>query len=152
MKLKIWDTAGQEKFRTICETYYRGSHGIVMVFDVTNRESFESIEMWLREAKLHGDESAVRMLVGSKTDKEGRVVQREEAQSLASKLKIKYMETSAQSGAGIEDAFVELATEIFKLQGGGSQRRPSIILGEADALDGSEDTVQIGGHKKDKCC
>ena len=128
VKLQIWDTAGQEKFRTICQTYYRGSHGIMMVYDVTSRESFESIEMWLREINIHAGTDVVKLLVGTKTDKEGRVVTTEEGQSLADKMGIKFIETSAQSGENVEQAFVDLAVEIMKHQGQATNNRQDVLL------------------------
>lgn len=74
----------------------------MMVYDVTSRESFESIEMWLREINIHAGTDVVKLLVGTKTDKEGRVVTTEEGQSLADKMGIKFIETSAQSGDNVE--------------------------------------------------
>ncbi|CAL5992798.1 Rab1a [Hexamita inflata] len=128
VKLQIWDTAGQEKFRTICQTYYRGSHGIMMVYDVTNRESFESIEMWLREINIHAGTDVVKLLVGSKIDKEGRVVSTEEGKNLADKMGIHFIETSAQSGSNVEPAFTDLAIEIMKQQGSTINNRPDMLI------------------------
>ncbi|KAH0570275.1 Rab1a [Spironucleus salmonicida] len=117
VKLQIWDTAGQEKFRTITQTYYRGSHGIMMVYDVTNRDSFESVEMWMREVNVHAGADVTKLLVGTKIDKEGRQVSVEEGQNLASKLNIKFIETSSLTGDNVEQAFSDLAIEILKTQG-----------------------------------
>jgi len=68
VKLQIWDTAGQERFRTITSAYYRGAHGIIMVYDVTNYESFEHVEEWLNEVNKHASESTLKLLVGNKAD------------------------------------------------------------------------------------
>jgi len=68
VKLQIWDTAGQERFRTITSAYYRGAHGIIMVYDVTNYESFEHVEEWLNEVNRHASESTLKLLVGNKAD------------------------------------------------------------------------------------
>eukprot|EP01083_Nonionella_stella_P151319 483325_1 len=68
VKLQIWDTAGQERFRTITSAYYRGAHGIIMVYDVTNPESFEHVEDWLTEVNRHASENTMKLLVGNKAD------------------------------------------------------------------------------------
>merc|ERR1712157_499578 len=81
VKLQIWDTAGQERFRTITSAYYRGAHGIIMVYDVTNSESFEHVEEWLSEVNRHASETTKKLLVGNKCDLESeRAVQKEDAQ------------------------------------------------------------------------
>ncbi len=69
LKLTIWDTAGQERFRTLTSAYYRGAHGIILVYDVTSRESFDNIKDWLKEIDIYStNEEAVKMLIGNKTD------------------------------------------------------------------------------------
>lgn len=79
IKLQIWDTAGQERFRTITCSYYRGAHGIIIVYDVTDRESFESVKYWMEEIDRYANESVISLLVGNKTDREeDRVISIEE--------------------------------------------------------------------------
>ena len=113
VKLQIWDTAGHERFRTITTSYYRGAHGIVTVFDLTNRESFEHIERWLSEINKYAKENVLRFLRGNKADLvDQRAVPYEELQGLASRLKIPYIETSAKNNINIEKFFSD-ATKLY---------------------------------------
>ena len=66
VKLQIWDTAGQERFKTITASYYKGAHGVILVYDITDRQSFKDIENWLAEVDKYGNENVVKLLVGNK--------------------------------------------------------------------------------------
>ena len=113
IKLQIWDTAGQERFRTITSSYYRGAHGIIMVYDVTEPESFKNISGWLNEIQRHATEGVNRLLIGNKCDAEDRKkVSFEEGNSYANQLGVKFLETSAKSSHNVEQAFVTMASEI----------------------------------------
>jgi len=115
VKLQIWDTAGQERFRTITSAYYRGSHGIIMVYDVTNEESFEAVESWLSEVNRHAPESTVKLLVGNKADlHDKKVIASEKAQRFADNLGMSFMETSAKNATNVEAAFFTVARELIK--------------------------------------
>jgi len=118
VKLQIWDTAGQEKFRNITTTYYRKAHGVILVFDVTNRNSFTRIQDWMEDIKRHSEEATpVILLVGNKTDlTSSRVVTTEEAKELADSMKLQYLETSAKSGNGVQNAFVQLTKKILEIK------------------------------------
>lgn len=106
VKLQLWDTAGQERFRTITHAYYRGAHGIMLVFDVTNMESFDNLSTWLQDVRKFSVDGAPMILVGNKADcASKRVVTREAAESLAEKLQCKYFETSARENAAVDEAF-----------------------------------------------
>jgi Ras-related protein Rab-1A len=112
VKLQIWDTAGQERFRTITSTYYRGAHGIVVVYDVTDRESFESVRMWMGEIGRYASSGVNCMIIGNKNDlAERRTVTFEEGNELATKLKVPFMETSAKDSSNVDYVF-ELITEV----------------------------------------
>ncbi len=83
VKLQIWDTAGQERFKTITSSYYKGAHGIILVYDITDRQSFKDIENWLAEVDKFGNENVVKLLVGNKSDLENnRQVKTEEGNNL----------------------------------------------------------------------
>lgn len=115
IKIQLWDTAGQERFRAVTSAYYRGAQGVVLVFDVTNRASFEHIEKWTREIRDNSDSTAVIIVVGNKIDLvEKRVVSQEECIEWASKSKTYYIETSAKQGTGIDEMFLTLTKEIYK--------------------------------------
>ncbi len=110
MKLQIWDTAGQERFKTITASYYKGAHGIILVYDITDKQSFKDIENWLAEVDKYGNENVVKMLVGNKSDLEAnRQVKTEEGKSLADSLGIKFLETSAKDAVNVEKAFTTLS-------------------------------------------
>lgn len=109
IKLQIWDTAGQERFRTITSAYYRGATGIIIVFDLTNRESFMNVNNWMDEISKIASDIVKVLLVGNKSDLSyQRSVSYDEAQELADSLGIDYIEVSAKSASGIEDCFVKM--------------------------------------------
>jgi Ras-related protein Rab-1A len=116
VKTQLWDTAGQERFRTITCSYYRGSHGIIVVYDVTDRTSFEHVRMWMQEIEKYasGGETA-RLLVGNKCDMPAskRVISQEEGRELAQELGVPFMETSARHAHNIEHTFDLLCREIM---------------------------------------
>lgn len=112
-KLQIWDTAGQEKFRTITSSYYRGAHGIIVVFDVTNKDSFLNVGNWMNEITKYASDNVNKLLIGNKTDlAERRVVSFEEAKELADSLGVSYIETSAKTASGVEESFTRMTASI----------------------------------------
>ncbi|CAL8462221.1 g1752 [Coccomyxa elongata] len=116
LKLTIWDTAGQERFRTLTSSYYRGAQGIVFAYDVTRRETFESIEdIWMREVDMYSTvDNAVKMVVANKVDKEAeREVSRAEGAAFARKHGCLFVETSAKINVAVGQAFEELVMKIL---------------------------------------
>lgn len=113
VKLQIWDTAGQEKFRTITSSYYRGAHGVIVVYDVTNRDSFQNVKNWMGEITRYASENVNRLLIGNKCDIDAkRAVTSEEGKELADSFGIQFMETSAKTAANVEQSFLRMAVEI----------------------------------------
>lgn len=111
----MWDTAGQEKFKSILTSYYKGTHGILLVYDITNKQSFVDLQLWLSEVEKHGRENVVKILIGNKKDLESqRQVSTEEASKFAESQGMKYLETSAKDGLNIEESFVNLVKEMKK--------------------------------------
>jgi len=105
VKLQIWDTAGQERFRTITSTYYRGTHGVIVVYDVTSGESFANVKRWLHEIDQNC-ENVQRILVGNKCDDtERRVVAQTDARRFSDQMQISYFETSAKNNLNVEEMF-----------------------------------------------
>ncbi|CAL6045705.1 Rab2a [Hexamita inflata] len=105
IKLQIWDTAGQEKFRALTPMYYRSAELIFIVFDVSREESFKSVPYWLNEIKDKSKPTAVIILAGNKTDIENRAVKSEEAELFARQNNILYLDCSAKSGNGVQALF-----------------------------------------------
>ncbi|XP_023346280.1 ras-related protein Rab-1A isoform X4 [Eurytemora carolleeae] len=113
IKLQIWDTAGQERFRTITSSYYRGAHGIIVVYDVTDQESFNNVKQWLQEIDRYASENVNKLLVGNKCDLTNKkVVDYSSAKEYADQLGIPFLETSAKNATNVEQAFMTMAAEI----------------------------------------
>jgi len=113
IKLQIWDTAGQERFRTITSSYYRGAHGIIVVYDVTDSDSFNNVKQWLNEIDRYASENVNKLLVGNKCDLVNKkAVDYETAKAFADKLDIPFLETSAKTATNVEKAFLTMAAEI----------------------------------------
>ena len=83
VKLQIWDTAGEERFRTTTKAYYKGFHGTILMYDVTDQNSFKNLRNWIKQIEANADKSTKRVLVGHKCDEPGRVVTEEEGKKLA---------------------------------------------------------------------
>jgi len=146
IKLQIWDTAGQERFRTISSTYYRGAHGIIVVYDVTNKTSFDNVKRWLTETDKYAREGVNKLLVGNKADNaEGdkmssRQVPTAMGRQFAEQHDIPFLETSAKSGTFVDTAFLMMAHEI--------KAKMTAVPGAG----GSRETGLKGEAEKKGCC
>lgn len=119
VKLAIWDTAGSERFRGLAPNFYRGAHGAILVYDVTNRESFNKLDTWLQELEVYSTRPGVlKMLVGNKIDKvasgDNQVVSKEEGLAWARKHSTLFIEASAKTSEGVRTAFEELVEKIIQ--------------------------------------
>lgn len=138
VKLSIWDTAGQERFRTLTASYYRGAHGVILVYDVSRRESFDHIMSWMKEVDVYATNSnMVKMLVGNKIDLP-RVVETSEGQQLAQKQSMLFIECSAKTKKGVEDAFKELTQKVLDT--------PDLWTPAGGAQSSSSGGFQLGGE------
>uniref|UniRef100_A0A8C7Y8C5 small monomeric GTPase n=1 Tax=Oryzias sinensis TaxID=183150 RepID=A0A8C7Y8C5_9TELE len=109
---RIWDTAGQERFRSVTHAYYRDAHALLLLYDVTNKSSFDNIQSWLTEIHEYAQQDVVLMLLGNKADSaHDRVVKREDGERLAKEFGVPFMETSARSGLNVELAFTAVFEE-----------------------------------------
>ena len=117
IKAQIWDTAGQERYRAITGAYYRYAVGALLVYDITNQESFENLAQWLQELKYHTtNDNMVVMLVGNKSDlNHTRAVSTTDAITFAEQNNLAFIETSALDSTGVEEAFRQIITEIYNL-------------------------------------
>ncbi|KAH9909808.1 ras-domain-containing protein [Xylariomycetidae sp. FL2044] len=116
-RLNIFDTAGQERFRTLSTSYYRGAHGVILVYDISSRKSFLSMEKWIEEARSNASPDAVLYLVGSKLDKTaagGRAVSFEEGKAFAEAQGAGFCEASSKTRENVRRPFVEVVDEIVQ--------------------------------------
>jgi Ras-related protein Rab-1A len=126
IKLQIWDTAGQERFKTITSSYYKGAHGIIVTYDVTDKESYKNIDTWMNEVEKHASDNVSRILVGNKCDLEdSRQVSTDEGKELADTYNIRFVETSAKDSKNVEEAFTLMTKEIKSRVVHTEARKPS---------------------------
>jgi small GTP-binding protein len=117
VKVQFWDTAGQERFRSITTGYYRGSNGIIVVYDITNERSFLNVEQWLEQIREYAADNVKIMLVGNKMDlKLRRAVDRSRGEELSKNLGISFMETSAKESTNVHEAFDQIVRDIINAQ------------------------------------
>eukprot|EP00123_Amoebidium_parasiticum_P009002 comp19147_c0_seq1/m.21821 comp19147_c0_seq1/g.21821 ORF comp19147_c0_seq1/g.21821 comp19147_c0_seq1/m.21821 type:complete len:212 (-) comp19147_c0_seq1:586-1221(-) len=115
IKLQIWDTAGQERFRAVTRSYYRGAAGVLMVYDITRRSTFNHLSSWLTDARNLTNPNTVIVLIGNKSDLDGnRDVTFEEAKQFADQHGLMFLETSAKTGDNVEEAFLTTARTIYQ--------------------------------------
>ena len=105
VKVQLWDTAGQDKFRAITRNYYKGANGIILIYDVTNINTYENIKKWLNEIKEEISDKVSIILIGNKIDNENqRKITKEQGEKLANEVNIPFFETSAKTGVGINES------------------------------------------------
>jgi small GTP-binding protein len=140
VKLQIWDTAGQERFRSIAKAYFRNAVGVLLVFDICERKTFDEVNAWLNDVHALCDPTAVVILIGNKADlQENRVVTLAEAEQFAEHHQLAYIETSALAGSNVREAFVRAATQIYRK---GGRPKPSANVGQ----------TPVSGSPSKGCC
>ena len=114
IKLQIWDTAGQDRFRAITKNYYKGANGIILIYDVTNLQTYENVKNWITQIREETNPTVVIYLAGNKIDipEEERVVKTEEGKEIANEYKLQFKETSAKDGINVNEVFQELVEKI----------------------------------------
>ena len=144
VKLQIWDTARQERFRTITTFYFCGAHGIMLVYDVTDRKTFIAIQSWMNQIDIHADVHVNKFLVGNKCDVEEdqRAVSYDEGKALAKEYNICFYETSAKQNINVDESFTAIASDVAK----------KIIADVGVATTGVSFVGGPGTHKNRICC
>ena len=139
VKVQIWDTAGQDRFRAITKNYYKGAHGIILIYDVTNQTTFDNVTNWINQIKEEASDKVTIFLVGNKIDDEkNRKVDTEEGEKLAKEFQLKFYETSAKIGTNVEATFKGLVHIIDE------------VSAQNNNLKGGKLTK--GNNKKRSCC
>ena len=148
-KIEIWDTAGQERYKSITAAYYKGAKGALIVYDTTQKSSYENIDKWMVEIKDKASKDMKLMIVGNKTDlKDARQVETNEALQKAKDLEAPLMEASAKDGNNVKEAFYDLLKEMYR------EIKKKIEVVESQA-QGGKDGIQLETNdKKEKkgCC
>ncbi|TKR64568.1 hypothetical protein L596_025078 [Steinernema carpocapsae] len=150
VKLQIWDTGGQERFRTITQSYYRSANGIILCYDMTCRQSFESLSRWIDDVSKFAAPNVVKILVATKSDLElERVVERDEGEQLCRAHNMSmFLEISSRNNLNVDNAFLELSCQLKKQYAQGAQLENNL-----DALRlGDHSTSAIGGFRFSRCC
>jgi Ras-related protein Rab-2A len=147
IKLQIWDTAGQESFRSITRSYYRGACGALLVYDITRRESFAHVIKWLEEARSHSNPELVVTLVGNKADMESkRSVSIAEGKEFADKHGLLFAETSAKTAEEVEQAFIKTAAVIYEKIKSGQIDTANEDSGIKEGMIRESQIIQSGGR------
>ncbi|XP_077203282.1 ras-related protein Rab-3C isoform X2 [Paroedura picta] len=132
IKLQIWDTAGQERYRTITTAYYRGAMGFILMYDITNEESFNAVQDWSTQIKTYSWDNAQVILVGNKCDmEEERVVSADRGKHLAEQLGFEFFETSAKDNINVKQTFERLVDIICDKMSESLESDPAIAAGQS---------------------
>ena len=135
IKAQIWDTAGQERYKAITSAYYKGAKGAFVVYDITRKGSFESIEKWVNDLTSTADKKLTIVVIGNKCDLEDqRQITKEQGEEKANKLEVAFLETSAFSGENLDKAFEMMMNEIYK-----KCHEEMLAEGDVDIIEGGQD-------------
>ncbi len=145
VKMQIWDTAGQERFRNVISSYFKGAHGILLIYDITARDSFKELENWLGEVERNATPQVLKILIGNKCDlDEQRQITVDEGEAFAARNGMKFIETSAKNNTNVNEAFEALAKIMVE-----SSNKKNVIKVEKKTIK-----VDKGAdlNAKKKCC
>ena len=137
VRIKIWDTAGQERYKALTKGFFRNAQGIMIVYDVTNAETFENLQIWIKSIKDHmgpDTENIPSIIIGNKVDSEEREVKFEEAELFAKGYNYPYFETSAKTGENIDQAIRFLVKEVINNNSGNKDNNNDNIVIDNDDL------------------
>ena len=140
IKMQIWDTAGQERFKNIISSYYRGAHGILLIYDVTDKDSFRNLANWLIEIEKNANKNVLKVVIGNKTDLENRrVITYNQGKEFADTYGLKFLETSAKKNLNVNEAFETLGRELMAASEDKKiikqKQNKKISVGKAENLD-----------------
>ena len=151
IKAQIWDTAGQERYRSITNAYYKGAKGAFVVYDITRKETFSSIDKWITDLRSSADKKINIILIGNKTDLEqNREVTKEQGSEKSKAFGVAFMETSANNGENIEQAFDEMMQQVFNIYRSEIKKEEE-LAGSIEGQNINVDSENKGEGKKG-CC
>lgn len=149
INLNVWDTAGQERFRVVAPNYYRGAVGAVLVYDITDKQSFDSVIRWVNELSMQGEENIQMVIVGNKADLEQeRQLSEQTALDYAKLINSPHFRVSAKTGDSVDDAFWKLGKMICDLKKGKNGRTRTSRKSRGVSIDRRVSDVA----SKKKCC
>ena len=150
IKAQIWDTAGQERYKAITSAYYKGAKGAFVVYDITRKTSFESIDRWVNDLTAAADKKITIVVIGNKCDLEDqRQITKEQGEEKSAKLEVAFLETSALSGENLDKAFELMMNEIYK-----KCHEEMLAENDLEIIDGGKDInlKKNENTEKKKCC
>ena len=148
IKMQIWDTAGQERFKNIIASYYRGAHGILLIYDVTDKDSFKNLSNWLIEIEKNANKNVLKVLIGNKTDLEDkRVITYNQGKEFADTYGLKFIETSAKKNLNVSEAFTTLGRELMQ-----ASEEKKIIKQKQNKKISVAKVQDLNAPKKNGCC
>jgi len=149
VKLQIWDTGGQERFRTITQSYYRSANGIILAYDITCRQSFDSLTRWMDDVSKFAVPDVAKVLIGTKMDmEEARAVEADEGYQLAKAHQMTFFEVSSKNNVNVEQIFIELATQLKSQYDQGNLTDTQFDSFRLNNLS----TTAIGSEWLPRCC
>ena len=142
IKLQIWDTAGQDRFRAITKNYYKGANGIILIYDVTNSQTFENVKNWITQIKEEASKNVVIYLAANKIDvaDDLKVITPEEGQKMADEYHMPFFETSAKEGININEIFEDIVEKVDE------------VFSKLEVPKTGQNKLQDGKEKKKSCC
>ena len=142
IKLQIWDTAGQDRFRAITKNYYKGANGIILIYDVTNLQSYENVKNWIAQIREEANPNVIIYLAGNKIDvgEEEKVVKTEDGKKIADEFNLPFYETSAKNGDNVNKIFEDLVEKVDE------------IYSKLEAQNETKNKLYTGGKIKKGCC
>ena len=152
INVKLWDTAGQERYKSLTQSYFKNAEGVIVVYDITNTESFDNLKFWINSIKANMENKNIFIpviIIGNKTDmEESREIMTEDAEKFAEENKYKYFETSAKTGEGIDKAIRDLINQILNQSENNDDQKEF----RKDSVQIKENTEEKSGKKKKGCC
>ena len=151
-ELTIWDTCGQERFRALTRQYFKDAHGIILLYDINNENSFKGLSIWLNEIKNYCNNEVSIILVGNKIDLDNRKITKEEGNSFATKNGLMYVETSSKDGINIDTPFENLAYDIIKKIKDNPDNDYNETVEQKLKKLGERNEIERRREKEVKCC